>query len=435
MKNPSNKTCFILFLVISSMVLASCKKLPEGIPSNSTGISPGGNTDSNSGKTDGTVGTLPPVETLPKNAPNYLPAFAGQTRVIGLKTAKAFQSTILTSELRAPWGIVSLPDGRFLVTEKAAGMMRIVSPTGTVSAAIMGIPPVNSGNQGGLLGLCIDPQFAANRMVYWVFSENVTGGTTTSVAKGRLANNETSLENVSIIYRASPSSNSSGHYGGRIIFDATGNLLVSIGERLNGNTRQMAQSVTASLGKVIRITTQGEPSPGNPKFTGNGALPELYSMGHRNPQGLALHPISGDVWLGEFGPRGGDEINRIQAAHNYGWPTITYGLEYSGQPVGAGIQQQVGLEQPVYYWDPVVSPSGMTFYTGDLIPEWKNNLFVACLSGMHLVRLVIENNKVIGEERLLANQNQRFRDITVGRDGALYAITDQGRLYKIGLNN
>lgn len=414
-----------LLLAFSSIFFASCNKQPVETPTNPTGGTTGG----------ATGGTLPSVETLPKNAPNYVPAFTGQTRIAGVKTVKAIQSSILTTELTTPWGIASLPDGRFLITEKASGTMRIVTATGAVSAAITGLPQVNSGNQGGLLGLCIDPQFATNRMVYWVFSENVTGGTTTSVAKGKLANNETSIENATVIYRASPATNSNAHYGGRILFDPSGNLFISIGERLNGNTRPLAQSVTASLGKVVRITTNGEPASNNPKFTGDGALPELYTMGHRNPQGLALHPVSGDLWLGEFGPRGGDEINRIQPALNYGWPTITYGLEYSGQPVGSAVQQQEGLEQPIYYWDPVVSPSGMTFYTGELVPEWKNNLFIACLSGLHIVRLVIENNKVTGEERLLADQNQRFRDITVGKDGALYAITDQGRLYKIGINN
>ena len=193
----------------------------------------------------------------------------------------------------------------------------------------------------------------------------------------------------------------------------------------------MAQSVTASLGKVVRITTSGQAAPGNPTFSQAGALPELYTMGHRNPQGLAVHPVTGEIWQGEHGPRGGDEINRLQPGFNYGWPTITYGIEYSGEKVGAGIQVQTGLEQPVYYWDPVVSPSGMSFYKGNKVPEWQNNLFIGSLTATHVVRLVIENNKVVGEERLLASENQRFRDITQGTDGALYAITDGGRLYKI----
>ena len=269
-------------------------------------------------------------------------------------------------------------------------------------------------------------------MVYWVFSEQVAGGTLTAVAKGRLSNNETSIENPIVIYRAAPAANSNAHYGGRILFDSNGNLFVSTGERSNLNTRPLSQSVTAALGKIVRITTDGQPAPGNPTFTGAGALPELYSIGHRNPQGLAIHPATGDLWQSEHGPRGGDEINRVTAGANYGWPVITYGIEYSGQPIGAGIQQQNGLEQPVYYWDPVISPSGITFYKGNRVPEWENNLFIGALSGQHIARLVIDtNNKVVGEERLLAGENQRFRAITQGTDNALYAITDAGRLYRI----
>jgi glucose/arabinose dehydrogenase len=208
-------------------------------------------------------------------------------------------------------------------------------------------------------------------------------------------------------------------------------LLVSTGERSNMSTRHLSQSVSAALGKIVRITTEGEAAPGNPTFAGADALPELYSIGHRNPQGIALHPITGDLWLSEHGPRGGDEINRVVAGANYGWPTITYGIEYSGEPVGSGIQQQAGMEQPVYYWDPIIAPCGITFYKGNRIPEWENNLFVGGLGGEHIARLVIKDNKVAGEERLLEEEGQRFRDITQGIDDALYAITDAGRLYKI----
>jgi glucose/arabinose dehydrogenase len=371
-----------------------------------------------------------PVETKPPNT-NYPPAFAGQTRINGVTTAAAYQATVLTSSLVAPWGITSLPDGRLLITEKA-GRMRIVTSTGTVSNPITGIPAVNAGGQGGLLGLCIDPQFNTNRMVYWVFSENVTGGTLTAVAKGRLADNEASIENATVIYRANPAFNGDLHYGGRILFDKNGHLFVSTGERSSVTTRQQAQSVTAALGKIIRITTNGTAAPGNPTFSQSGALPELYSIGHRNPQGIAIHPATGELWQSEHGPRGGDEINRVKAGANYGWPVITYGIEYSGQPIGnPPIQQQNGMEQPVYYWDPVISPSGMTFYKGNRIPEWENDLFIGALSGTHIARLVIDDNKVVGEERLLASENQRFRDITQGKDEALYAITDGGRLYRI----
>ncbi|HAO06700.1 MAG TPA: glucose dehydrogenase [Chryseobacterium sp.] len=398
-------------LVAASLMMASCS---ETIEENG-----GTNTPS-----------LPPVESNAANT-NYQPAFAGQTRANGAKTSTPYVSEVVTSSLTSPWGITSLPDGRLLVTEKA-GTMRIISTNGTVSNAITGLPSVNSGGQGGLLGVCVNPQFTSNRMVYWVFSENVSGGNITSVAKGRLSNSETTIENPTVIYRANPSANVGNlHYGGRIVFDNTGNLFVSTGERSDLSTRPLAQSVTAALGKILRITTSGQPAPGNPSFSQSGALPELYSIGHRNPQGIAIHPVTGELWQSEHGPRGGDEINRVLAGKNYGWPTITYGIEYSGATIGAGIQQQAGMEQPVYYWDPVISPSGITFYKGNTIPEWQNNLFVASLSGMHIARLVLENNKVIGEERLLSSENQRFRDITQGTDSNLYAVTDGGRLYRI----
>ncbi len=398
-------------LVAASMVMASCS---DTIDEN------GGNNGP----------SLPPVESNAANT-NYQPAFAGQTRANGAKTSTPYVSEVVTSALASPWGITALPDGRLLITEKA-GTMRIVSSTGTLSNAITGLPSVNSGGQGGLLGLCVDPQFTSNRMVYWVFSENVSGGNITSVAKGRLSNSETTIENPTVIYRANPSANVGNlHYGGRIVFDNTGNLFVSTGERSDLSTRPLAQSATAALGKILRITTSGQPAPGNPSFSQSGALPELYSIGHRNPQGIAIHPVTGELWQSEHGPRGGDEINRVLGGKNYGWPTITYGIEYSGASIGAGIQQQAGMEQPVYYWDPVISPSGITFYKGNNIPEWQNNLFVASLSGMHIARLVMENNKVIGEERLLSSENQRFRDITQGTDSNLYAVTDGGKLYRI----
>lgn len=193
----------------------------------------------------------------------------------------------------------------------------------------------------------------------------------------------------------------------------------------------MAQDVSSSLGKIIRITKSGQPAPGNPVFSGSGALPELYSSGHRNPQGLAIHPQTGELWEGEHGPKGGDEINRIQPGKNYGWPVITYGVEYGGQPIGDAIQKQNGMKQPVYYWDPVIAPGGMTFYKGSRVPEWQNNLFLSALGATHIARLVIENNAVVAEERLFESENQRFRDITQAPNGVLYAITDSGKLYKI----
>ncbi len=369
----------------------------------------------------------PAVETKSPNT-DYKPAFADQTRIGGIKTTTAYQGKVLTNDLKKPWGITSLPDGRLLITEKG-GTMRIATQTGQVGAAISGIPEVNSNGQGGLLGLTLDPAFSTNRMVYWSFSENTSGGNLTSIAKGRLSDDETKIENASVIYRALPAYNGNLHYGGRIIFDKTGNLIISTGERSDKETRPQAQDVNSGLGKIIRITTDGKPASGNP--TVSSSRPEIYSYGHRNVQGLAFHPVTGDLWENEFGPRGGDELNLIQPGKNYGWPTITYGIEYSGETIGEGITQKEGMEQPVYYWDPVLSPSGMTFYTGDAIPEWKNNLFIAGLNSQHIARLVIENNRVTGEERLLAGEGERFRDVTQGNDGALYAVTDGGKLYRI----
>ena len=390
--------------------------------SNDTGASTSTSTATNDN-------VLPPVETKAPNT-NYKPAFAGQTRIAGVKTTTPYEGKMISDGLNRPWGLTVLPDGRLLITEKK-GTMRIATTAGQLSEPITGIPAVNSGGQGGLLGITLDPDFATNRMVYWVFSESVEGGNLTAVAKGSLSADEKRIENAKVIYRATPAYPNNMHFGGRILFDKAGNLFVSTGERSDLQTRPQAQDLSSGYGKIVRITKDGQPAAGNPFANRAGARPELYTYGHRNVQGLAFHPETGDLWNNEFGPRGGDELNLIQPGKNYGWPTITYGLEYSGEKVGGAITQQAGLEQPVYYWDPVLSPSGMTFYSGDAIPEWKNNLFIAGLSSTHIARLVIRDNRVVGEERLLEGENQRFRAIMEGKDGALYAVTDGGRLYRI----
>ena len=371
-----------------------------------------------------------PVETRSPNS-DYKPAFAGQTRIAGVKTNTPYEGKIISKDLNHPWGIAVLPDGRMLITEKE-GTMRIATTAGQVSEPITGLPAVNSGGQGGLLGLALDKNFTSNRMVYWAFSEKTPQGNLTAFAKGSLSADERRIENATVIYRATPAYNGTLHYGGRIVFDASDNLVVSTGERSDLATRPQAQQLNSALGKVLRITKDGQPAAGNPFIGRADARPEIYSYGHRNVQGLAFNPATGDLWENEFGPRGGDELNLIKPGKNYGWATITYGLEYSGQKVGAGITQQAGLEQPVYYWDPVLSPSGMTFYNGSSMPEWKNNLFICGLNSNHIARLIIRNNKVTGEERLLSGEGQRFRDIAQGKDGALYAVTDEGRLYRIG---
>lgn len=374
--------------------------------------------------------SYPPVE---KSRPNtdYKPAFAGQTRIAGVRTTTPYEATRITTNLKQPWGIDQLPDGRFIITQKA-GSMVIATKDGAISEPISGIPAVDAKGQGGLLDVTLDPDFSNNRMVYWSFSERVQGGNHTAVAKGKLSEDLKRMEDVQVIYRALPTYNGDKHYGSRIVVSRDGNLFISTGERSDLVTRPQAQQLNSALGKVIRVTKDGKPVEGNPFLQTSGAKPEIYTYGHRNIQGMALHPETGQLWLTEMGPRGGDELNLIEAGKNYGWPDITYGIEYSGAKISGGATQKAGMEQPVYYWDPVLSPSGMTFYKGNTIPEWQNNLFIGGLSSKHIARIVIRNSKVVGEERLLADEGQRFRDVMEGMDGALYAVTDEGRLYRIG---
>ncbi len=388
-----------------------------------------GQTENSTENKAGQDSSYAPVETKEPNS-NYKPGFKGQTRISGVKTTTPYSFTVLNSALDHPWGITILPDGRFLISEKT-GSMSILTADGKTKKKVTGFPTVNSEGQGGLQDVTIDLQFANNKMIYWTFSEKNPGGNLTAVGKGKLSADESKVEDVKVIYRVTPAFDGTLHYGSRIVFDKEGNIFLSAGERSSNETREQAQQLNSSLGKILHITTDGKAVPNGPFAKTANARPEIYSLGHRNPNGLAFNPVTGDLWESEFGPRGGDEINLIRPGKNYGWPVITYGIEYAGGKVLSGIQQKEGMEQPIYYWDPVVSPAGITFYSSDVIPEWKNNLFVGGLSSMHIVRLVIEANKVVGEERLLANEGQRFRALTAGKDGALYAVTDAGRLYKI----
>ncbi|MEY8758101.1 PQQ-dependent sugar dehydrogenase [Chryseobacterium tongliaoense] len=367
------------------------------------------------------------VETAKPNS-NYKPAFEGQTRIKAVKSSTAYQVEILNKDLGKPWGIINLPDGRFLITEKT-GFMNVVSADGKTVSKISGFPKVDSKGQGGMLDVALDPDFKTNNLIYFSFSEPFGEGNLTSVAKGRLSADLKNISDVKVIFRAEPSYGGDKHYGSRLAFDKEGNLFVSTGERSDKQTRVYAQKTDNYLGKILKITKDGKPAPGNPFIGKAGYKPEIYAYGVRNPQGMAIDP-NGNLWDVEMGPRGGDEINFIQPGKNYGWGDVTYGIEYSGQKVGDGITQKEGTEQPVYYWDPVISPSGVTFYTGN-IDEWKGNLFIGCLSGEHINRIVMKDNKVVGEERLLADQKERFRDVLDGSDGNLYAVTDSGKLYKI----
>ena len=372
---------------------------------------------------------LPPVETQDPNT-SYQPAFDGQTRIAGVKTETPYSVTTLTSDLDSPWAVVELPDGRLAITEKG-GTMRIVTKEGAVSEAITGFPEVDHRNQGGLLDVAPAPDFETSRLLYFSLAERTSEGSLTAVGKGRLSDDELVIENFTIIYRAIPYFDNSMHFGSRLTFDNAGNIFVTTGERSSLETRYNAQKLETAHGKVLHITPEGQPVDGNPFLNTPGVLPEIYSYGHRNPQGLDIHPTTGEIWISEMGPRGGDEINLIKPGKDYGWPTITYGIEYNGNTIGDGITQHEGMEQPVYYWDPVLSPSGMTFYSSNAIPEWENNLFIGGLSSKHIARLVIRDNKVVGEERLLEDQNERIRDVEEGSDGALYAVTDSGKLFRI----
>lgn len=374
--------------------------------------------------------SLPPMETKKPNR-GYKPAFPGQTRIAGMKTKTPLSITVINSSLQNPWAICTLPDGRFLITKNKGGMC-IVKQDGKLDKNITGFPEVVPDGQGGLLDVTIDPQFATNRMIYWDYSEQRPDGILLAVAKGKLSSDETKIENVKVIYRATPAYTGKLQYGSRIVFDKNGNLFVSTGERSAKEIRVQAQQLNSSLGKVIHITKDGKPVPGGPFANTPNARPEIYAYGLRNPEGMARNPQTGELWEAEFGPHGGDEVNVIRAGKNYGWPVITYGEEYSGDQVGEGIQQKAGMEQPVYYWDPSVSPCGITFYNSNEIPEWKGNLFLGCLSGQKIIRLALKNDKVVGEEWLLEDKGERFRALTEGKDGALYAVTDSGKLYRIG---
>lgn len=366
-----------------------------------------------------------------KKEPNsdFAPAFEGQTRVHAIKTITPYKVEKVTTGLGRPWAIIAIPGNRLLVTEKS-GYMEIRSAGGTLIKKITGLPKVEDAGQGGLLDVALDPDFSTNSIIYWSYSEKYGNGNLTAVAKGFLKEESTVVENAAVIFRATPALESELHFGSRLAFDKEGFLYVSVGERSILEGRKQAQWLNSGLGKIFRITKEGTAAPGNPFFNNSNAQPEIFSYGHRNVQSLAFHPVTGALWEAEFGPRGGDELNLIKPGKNYGWPIITYGIEYGGDKIGNAIQQKAGMEQPVYYWDPVISPSGMTFYTGDAIPEWKNNLFIGGLSSQQIIRLIIDNNRVVGEEYLLTDENERIRDI-MELNGCLYAITDSGVLFKI----
>lgn len=378
----------------------------------------------------------------PANAADQKPAFPGQTDAPLRQTNVAFDVVTVAEGLEHPWALEFLPSGRMLVTERP-GRLRVVTADGKLSAPVSGLPAVDARNQGGLLDVALDPGFARNQMIYWSFAEpRENGENNTAVARGKFVDDPSAprVENVEVIYHQRPSLKSTMHYGSRLVFARDGTLFVTQGERSITEGRMQAQKMDSGLGKVVRINKDGSIPKDNPFVGKDGVLPEIWSSGHRNIQSAELHPSTGELWEVEHGTRGGDELNIVRKGRDYGWPTAAYGIEYRGGPILDGLTQKPGTEQPIYYWDPVIAPSGMLFYSGNLFPAWKGSLFIGGLNSNTLVRLDIKGERVVGEERLLKGlkasetaKPDRIRDVRQGPDGAIYIVTDmpQGRLLKI----
>lgn len=373
-----------------------------------------------------------PVETRAANGASQTPAFAGQTRAPGVTTEGTLRNTVVASGLEHPWGMALLPDGNWLITERP-GRMRIVSAEGTIGAPITGLPAVDARGQGGLLDVILSPGFATDRTIFWSYAEPRDGGNATSVARGVLSADGSRVESVRVIFRALPIYDGDKHFGSALAFDPAGHLFVTLGERSDVGMRPQAQQLDSHMGKVIRINADGSVPQDNPFVGRAGALPEIWSLGHRNVQGIAVQPGTGAVWTVEHGARGGDELNRPEPGKNYGWPNAAYGIEYRGGAIGEGLTAGDGLEQPIYYWDPVIAPGGQTFYSGTMFPGWQGNLLIAGLGGKSLTRLVLDGDRVTGEERLLTGLGERIRDVAVAADGAVWVITDEedGKLVRL----
>jgi aldose sugar dehydrogenase len=337
-----------------------------------------------------------------------------------------FRVVPVATGLEHPWGMAFLPGGDILITERP-GRLRILRAGVLEPEPIAGVPPVYASGQGGLLDVALDPEFASNRVIYLSYAAAGDGGYSTKVARARLGVGR--LENLEVIFTAEPLARSSHHFGSRLAFDAGGHLFITVGERGRG---ERAQDLGDLNGSVIRLNPDGSVPEDNPFVGTAGARPEIFSYGHRNPQGLAIHPESGIPWLHEHGAQGGDEVNIVRPGANYGWPVITYGIDYSGAPIGEGTHKE-GMAQSIHYWVPSIAPSGMAFYGGDPFPEWRGDLFVGALAGELLARLELDGERVVAEERLLEGEIGRIRDVRVGPDGYLYLLTDEsdGALYRL----
>jgi glucose/arabinose dehydrogenase len=365
-----------------------------------------------------------PLETREPNAPDQRPAFQGQTRACGITSNAAFDVVVIAKGLENPWAVEPLPGGDLLVTEKP-GRIRIVSAAGQVGQPLTGVPAVDADGQGGLLDIVLSPTFDTDRTVYWAYSEPRRGGNATSVARGVLSADRRTMEQVKVIFRALPVYDGDKHFGSRLLFGPDGMLYVTLGERSDTPMRPQAQQLGSHMGKILRIRPDGSAPDDNPFVGRDGAKPEIWTLGHRNVQAVAFAP-DGRLWEIEHGANGGDELNLVEKAKNYGWPVQAYGEEYSGDPIASAATVRDGMEQPVYYWDPVIAPSGMTFYTADAIPGWKGSLLIGSMNPGALVRLEMSNGRVTKEERYLGELGERIRDVKQGPDGFVYLVTDSG---------
>lgn len=363
--------------------------------------------------------------------PAQSPAFSGQTRARVVRTSIPISEHVVTGGLSHPWALAFMPDGRMLVTEKS-GSLRVITQDGKISPPVSGVPPVLYMGDAGLLDVVTDPDFASNRRIYLSFIGYRKTGNALMVIRGRLSDNDGKLENIEQLLTM-PAYHNSNHYGGGMTIGRDGRLYIGASERITDDTMIAAQNPASPMGKILRINLDGTVPPDNPFARVAGAEPRIWTMGHRDPEGLITEPSTGRLWISDHGPQGGDEIDILEPGHNYGWPLVAYGTHYSGRKVNGDRTTFPGTDQPVYYWDPAIAPAGITFYDGSLVPEWRGNLFVSALGGRHLSRLVLSEGRVTGEERLLLKNNQRVRDVKQGPDGALWVVTDDqdGRLIRV----
>jgi len=380
-----------------------------------------------------------PIQNRSPEKPGERSTFPGQTRA-PYKASAPYKTTILTDKLHSPWALAFLPGGEILITEKRPAAMRLLDANGTLSAPLKGLSAVSRTPDFALLDVALDPKFAVNRRLFFTFFEVVQGAagkptnSNTYVASATLDPAGDALSDIRVIFRATPAIPSDRlglKTGGRIAISADGTLFVTIGDRSDVTPWDVAQRLDTDLGKIIHINPDGTPARDNPFIGRPGVLPEIWTYGNRSEEGLAFRPGTDQLWEDEHGPRGGDELNLIRKGLNYGWPVIAYGIDYDGKPITGGITSMPGMEQPVYFWDPVIAPSGLAFYRGDLFPQWKNSVFVGGLRGLLLTRLELLGDKVVAEEAMLTNLYAPIRDVRVGPDGAVYVLTDKDSLLKL----